>query len=78
LNPTGIVAAHNDGRNDAGAIDAYAFLLLSLLERDAIDGLRILATSDPLPAPLLVAAQTLPADFATALQRSLVTLHETP
>ncbi|MBY3156251.1 MULTISPECIES: phosphate/phosphite/phosphonate ABC transporter substrate-binding protein [Rhizobium] len=78
LNPSGIVAALKDGRIDAGAIDAYAFQLLSMHERDAIDGLRILATTDSLPAPLLVAAQTLPADIATALQRSLVTLHETP
>lgn len=78
LNPSGIIAALKDGRIDAGAIDAYAFQLLSMHERDAIGGLRILATTDPLPAPLLVAAQTLPADIATALQRSLVTLHETP
>ncbi|MGO7204812.1 phosphate/phosphite/phosphonate ABC transporter substrate-binding protein, partial [Rhizobium ruizarguesonis] len=78
LNPSGIVAALKDGRIDAGAIDAYAFQLLSMHERDAIDGLRILATTDPLPAPLLVAAQTLPADIATALQQGLVTLHETP
>ncbi|MEK1865347.1 MAG: PhnD/SsuA/transferrin family substrate-binding protein, partial [Rhizobium leguminosarum] len=28
--------------------------------------------------PLLVAAQTLPVDITTALQQSLVTLHETP
>ncbi|MBB3371001.1 ABC-type phosphate/phosphonate transport system substrate-binding protein [Rhizobium sp. BK077] len=77
LNPSGIVAALKDGRIDAGAIDAYAFQLLSMHETDAIDGLRILATTDPLPAPLLVAAQTLPADIATALQQSLVTLHET-
>ncbi|MBY5795786.1 phosphate/phosphite/phosphonate ABC transporter substrate-binding protein [Rhizobium leguminosarum] len=78
LNPSGIVAALKDGRIDAGAIDAYAFQLLSMHERDAIDGLRILATTDPLPAPLLVAAQTLPANIATALQRSLAMLHETP
>ncbi|WP_411197150.1 phosphate/phosphite/phosphonate ABC transporter substrate-binding protein [Rhizobium sp.] len=78
LNPSGIVAALKDGRIDAGAIDAYAFQLLSMHEPDAVDGLRILTTTDPLPAPLLVAAQTLPADIATALQRSLVTLHETP
>ena len=77
LNPSGIVAALKDGRIDAGAIDAYAFQLLSMHETDAIDGLRILATTDPLPAPLLIAAQTLPADIATALQQSLVTLHET-
>ncbi|KAF5886972.1 PhnD/SsuA/transferrin family substrate-binding protein [Rhizobium sp. PEPV16] len=77
LNPSGIIAALKDGRIDAGAMDAYAFQLLSMHERDEIDGLRILATTDPLPAPLLVAAQTLPADIATALQRSLVTLHET-
>ncbi|MBA5803715.1 phosphate/phosphite/phosphonate ABC transporter substrate-binding protein [Rhizobium changzhiense] len=78
LNPSGIVAALKDGRIDAGAIDAYAFQLLSMHELDAIDGLRILATTDPLPAPLLVAAQTLPLDIAAALQQSLVTLHETP
>ncbi|WP_027686464.1 phosphate/phosphite/phosphonate ABC transporter substrate-binding protein [Rhizobium leguminosarum] len=77
LNPSGIVAALKDGRIDAGAIDAYAFQLLSMHERDEIDGLRILGTTDPLPAPLLVAARTLPADITTALQRSLVTLHET-
>ncbi|WP_064685584.1 phosphate/phosphite/phosphonate ABC transporter substrate-binding protein [Rhizobium bangladeshense] len=78
LNPSGIVAALKDGRIDAGAIDAYAFQLLWMHERDEIDGLRILATTDPLPAPLLVAAQILPVDITTALQQSLVTLHETP
>ncbi|PDV87572.1 phosphate ABC transporter substrate-binding protein [Rhizobium sp. H4] len=78
LNPSGIVAALKDGRIDAGAIDAYAFQLLSMHEHDAIDGLHVLATTDPLPAPLLVAAQTLPANIATALQLSLVTLHKTP
>ncbi|SCW48610.1 ABC-type phosphate/phosphonate transport system, substrate-binding protein [Rhizobium mongolense subsp. loessense] len=78
LNPSGIVAALKDRRIEAGAIDAYAFQLLSMHEPDAIDGLRILATTDPLPAPLLVAAQTLPGDMVTALRRSLVTLHETP
>ncbi|MGR9139347.1 phosphate/phosphite/phosphonate ABC transporter substrate-binding protein [Rhizobium leguminosarum] len=78
LNPSGIVAALKDGRIDAGAIDAYAFQLLSMHEHDAIDGLRILTTTEPLPAPLLVAAQTLPVDITTALKQSLVTLHETP
>ncbi|PDS78456.1 PhnD/SsuA/transferrin family substrate-binding protein [Rhizobium sp. L43] len=78
LNPSGIVAALRDGRIDVGAIDAYAFQLLQMHEPDAIDGLRILATTDPLPAPLLVAAQTLPSNIAAALQRNLATLHETP
>ncbi|MGR8964894.1 phosphate/phosphite/phosphonate ABC transporter substrate-binding protein (plasmid) [Rhizobium leguminosarum] len=78
LNPSGIVAALKDGRIDAGAIDAHAFQLLSMHEPDAIDGLRILATTEPLPAPLLVAAQTLPVDITTALKQSLVALHETP
>ncbi|MBB4192451.1 ABC-type phosphate/phosphonate transport system substrate-binding protein [Rhizobium aethiopicum] len=78
LNPSGIVAALKDGRIDAGAIDACAFQLLRMHEPDAIDGLRILATTEPLPAPLLVAAQTLPLDMAAALRQSLVTLHETP
>ncbi|APO79598.1 ABC transporter substrate-binding protein (plasmid) [Rhizobium etli 8C-3] len=78
LNPSGIVAALKDGRIEAGAIDAYAFQLLSMHEPDAIDGLRILVTTEPTPAPLLVAAQTLPGDMVAALRRSLVTLHETP
>jgi ABC-type phosphate/phosphonate transport system substrate-binding protein len=78
LNPSGIVAALKDGQIDVGAIDAYAYQLLSMHEPDAVEALQVLVTTEPLPAPLLVAARQLHAETKAALRQGLVSLHQTP
>lgn len=72
LNPAGIVAALKDGRIEAGAIDAYAFQLLSMYAPGALSGLRIAATTASVPAPLLIASPRIAASMVTRLSRALI------
>lgn len=76
LNPTGIVAALRDGRIEAGAIDAYAYQLLSMHHPEVLSGLQIMATTDPVPAPMLVAANGLPLEKVTLLRQMLIEAHQ--
>ena len=75
LNPAGIVEAIDTGRIEVGAIDAYAYQLLEMHEPDTVSSLRIVATTEPAPFPLLVAARQQPADTVSALRRALLTAH---
>src|SRR5690606_34613696 len=54
LNPRGIMNALLDGEIDAGAVDAYAWHLLSLHEPETIAQLKVLATTQTAPMPLLI------------------------
>jgi len=76
LNPTGIVEALRAGRIDVGAIDAYAFELLSLHQPDTLAGLKIVATTEPMPCPMLVAARSAPDEQVSALRQALLQAHE--
>jgi ABC-type phosphate/phosphonate transport system substrate-binding protein len=75
LNPSGIIAALYDGRIDAGAIDAYSYALLSMHAPDRIAGLRIIATTRPVPFPPLVASRAAPEDTIRALREALTEAH---
>lgn len=76
LNPSGVIAALRDGRIGAGAIDAYAYLLLARHEPETVAGLRIVATTEPGPCPLLVASRAAPAKALSALRQVLTGMHE--
>ncbi|MGV8938500.1 MAG: phosphate/phosphite/phosphonate ABC transporter substrate-binding protein [Allorhizobium sp.] len=75
LNPAGIVAALNDGRIEAGAIDAYAFQLLSMYAPQALSGLRIVATTASVAAPLLIASPRTAPPIVTRLSQALNDMH---
>ncbi|RAZ88810.1 phosphate ABC transporter substrate-binding protein [Mesorhizobium hawassense] len=76
LNPSGVVAALREGRIEVGAMDAYAYTLLSMHEPDAVVGLRIVATTRSLPCPTLVSSRTAPADMVSTLRQALLRAHE--
>ena len=61
----------------AGAIDAYAYQLLELHEPQAVAGLRVIATTDPAPFPMLVCARQQPVETVAALRTALWRIHET-
>ena len=75
LNPKGIVDAILSGRIDIGAIDAYAYQLLAKHEPDMVAGLRVVATTEPTPVPLLVAARQQPEEIVSALRHALLQAH---
>lgn len=74
LNPVGILAALRDDRITAGAVDAFAWQLLERLEPETLAGLRILATTEPRPMPMLVAARGTDAAMIWRLQSALLQL----
>ena len=76
LNPRGVVEAIRSGTIDVGAIDAYAYQLLEMHERDMIAPLRIVATTEPAPFPLLVASRQLSPDTVLALKDTLLHAHQ--
>ncbi|MQB45105.1 PhnD/SsuA/transferrin family substrate-binding protein [Rhizobium sp. ICMP 5592] len=75
LNPRGVVEAIRSGTIDVGAIDAYAYQLLEMHEPDMIAPLRIVATTEPAPFPLLVASRQLPSDAVLTLKHTLLHAH---
>lgn len=75
LNPNGVVDAIAAGRIDIGAIDAYAWQLLEMHEPEALAPLRIIATTQATPVPLLVASRRQPAELVFALRQALLQAH---
>ncbi|MGF6232802.1 ABC-type phosphate/phosphonate transport system substrate-binding protein [Inquilinus ginsengisoli] len=75
LNPNGVVDAIATGRIDVGAIDAYAWQLLETHEPEALAPLRIIATTQVTPVPLLVASRRQPAETVSILRRALLRAH---
>jgi ABC-type phosphate/phosphonate transport system substrate-binding protein len=75
LNPNGVVDAIATGRIDVGAIDAYAWQLLEMHEPEVLAPLRIIATTQATPVPLLVASRRQPADTIAALRQALLRAH---
>ncbi|RIY02191.1 phosphate ABC transporter substrate-binding protein [Aureimonas flava] len=78
LNPSGVLAALEAGEIDAGPVDAQSFALLALHEPALAAGLRVLDTTAARPAPLLVAAPTLPPETLGALRGALLSADASP
>lgn len=76
LNPSGILQALHDGTIEAGALDAYAYELLSRHDPSAIARVRIVETTASRPCPVLVAARTLPEASVSSLAQALLSAHE--
>lgn len=76
LNPSGVVAAIEAGRIDVGAIDAYAYQLLEMHEPETTSRLRIVATTEPTPFPLLVASREQSAETIATLAQALLRAHQ--
>ncbi|MGO4124949.1 phosphate/phosphite/phosphonate ABC transporter substrate-binding protein [Inquilinus sp. YAF38] len=75
LNPNGVVDAVAAGRIDVGAIDAYAWQLLEMHQPEVLAPLRIIATTQATPVPLLVASRRQPAEVVAALRDTLLRAH---
>jgi ABC-type phosphate/phosphonate transport system substrate-binding protein len=75
LNPNGVVDAVATGRIDIGAIDAYAWQLLEMHQPEVLAPLRIIATTQATPVPLLVASRRQPAEIVAALRDTLLRTH---
>ncbi len=78
LNPRGVIDAIRSDAIDVGAIDAYAYQLLTLHEPDMVASLRIVATTNPAPFPLLVASPQQSPDVVDALRAVLLGAHRDP
>lgn len=76
LNPGGVVAAIETGKIDVGAIDAYAYQLLEMHEPETTAGLRIIATTQPTPVPLLVASREQSPETIAILAQTLLGAHQ--
>ena len=76
LNPAGVVAAIEAGKIDVGAIDAYAYQLLEMHEPETTARLRIIATTEPTPFPLLVASREQSPETIATLARTLLGAHQ--
>jgi ABC-type phosphate/phosphonate transport system substrate-binding protein len=72
LNPKGVIDALIANEIDAGALDAYAWQLLEQHEPAMIADLRVLATTETAPFPLLVTAKQQPKEIVAALKASLL------
>lgn len=74
LNPSGILDAIEIGTIDAGPVDALSFALLARHDPDRTAGFRILDTTQPRPAPLLVASRSLAPETGNRLRSVLLGL----
>ena len=78
LTPRGVVDALLSGRIDAGPIDGYS---LDLMRRDPADpshGLRVVASTDFAPIPILVASRRAPDDAVARLRQAFLAVGGEP
>lgn len=76
--PRRVLDALSAGDIDIGPLDSYALDLMLRHEAELASRIRIVATTDPAPAPLLVAAPDCPDEIVTRLQATLATFAEAP
>ena len=78
LTPRGIVEALLAGRIDAGPLDSWSHDLMRHDPRDPVHGLRIVASTVPMPIPFLVAATDAPAESVSRLREALFAVADEP
>ncbi|WP_246564541.1 phosphate/phosphite/phosphonate ABC transporter substrate-binding protein [Ancylobacter sonchi] len=78
LNPAGVLAALDEGRIEAGPVDAYAWQLLELHEPALVQPFRVVATTASTPCPLLVASTGQPDTVVEALRHALLGAQDDP
>jgi ABC-type phosphate/phosphonate transport system substrate-binding protein len=76
--PQLVIGALLAGDIDIGPLDSYALDLMMRHEAQLGSQLRIVATTNPAPAPFLIAAAGCPDDIVAKLQATLLTLAEAP
>ena len=76
--PRKVIDAVLAGEIDVGPVDGYNLDILRRHEPDLVARLRIVATTDPAPAPLLVAGPDCPPQAAAALRQALLAFGEAP
>jgi ABC-type phosphate/phosphonate transport system substrate-binding protein len=69
--PRRVIEALLAGAIDVGPLDSYALDLMLRHEPELASQIRIIATTDPAPMPLLVASANCPSDIIAALRRGL-------
>jgi ABC-type phosphate/phosphonate transport system substrate-binding protein len=74
--PRGVVDAILSGDVDVGPLDSYALDLMLRHEPDLADRIRIVASTEAAPIPLLVASPECPADVVAALRAALLRFGE--
>jgi ABC-type phosphate/phosphonate transport system substrate-binding protein len=78
VTPRRVVEAVVNGDADAGPLDSYVHDLLRLHEPALADQLRVLASTEAMPIPALVAAPALPDDVAERLTAALLAVADAP
>lgn len=78
LTPRRVVEALLAERIDIGPLDSYFYDLLRVTEPDTAVRLRIIATTEPRPMPLLVASKAVADDVVARLQQSLLAIADDP
>jgi ABC-type phosphate/phosphonate transport system substrate-binding protein len=78
MTPRRVIEAVLDDRIDIGPLDSYFHDLLKRHEPDTAARLRVVATTEPTPMPLLAASPTLAPADRDALRRALLALGDDP
>ena len=73
-----VIQAVLDGEADVAAIDGYAHDLLRRHDPDVANRLRVVESTDPAPAPPLVASPSMPEAERARLTEALVSIHAAP
>lgn len=76
--PRRMLEAIADGRTDVGPLDSFAFDLLSRHEPQLTALVRVVAATELVPIPALMAAAGTPHDIVNALRASLLRLADAP
>jgi ABC-type phosphate/phosphonate transport system substrate-binding protein len=76
--PRRMLEAIVETRTDVGPLDSFAFDLLSRHEPDLAARTRVIASTDPVPIPAIMASRQMNADVVETLRRALLTLGSRP
>lgn len=69
--PRRVLEAINEGRADVGPQDSFAFLLMRRHAPELTDGVRVIASTDPMPMPALMASRGADRGMVEALRQAL-------
>lgn len=76
--PRRVLEAINEGRADVGPQDSFAFLLMRRHAPELTGGVRVIASTDPMPMPALVASRTADRGMVGTLREALCGLPRQP
>lgn len=76
--PRRMLEAIADGRTDVGPLDSFAYGLLQRHEPELAAATRVIASTDVVPIPALMASHAMPDDIVDRLRQALISLGNSP